>query len=126
MILNAEQLVRVVWDALLEKKGVNPVALDVRGISGITDYFVIASGNSAPHLKALAMEARSRVDEAGHAKGRMEGDPESGWVVLDLGDAVVHLFLPDTRAYYALEDLWNDAPRWEAVSQPDPKDGTRK
>jgi ribosome-associated protein len=115
LIHDAEQLVGVVRGALLEKKGLDPAILDVRGLSSVTDFFVIVSGGSPPHLKALASEVRARAHEAGYVKGRGEGDPASGWVVLDLGDAVVHVFLPATRAYYALEELWNDAPRWDDI-----------
>ena len=111
MITTAEQLLGHVRDALIEKKGVDPVFLDVHGISSVTDFFVIVSGASAPHLKALAEEVRRRVELGGHAKGRMEGELSSGWLVLDLGDVVVHIFLPELRERYALEDLWSDAAR---------------
>jgi ribosome-associated protein len=97
--------------ALLDKKAVDPVILDVRKLSGITDFFIVASGGSPPHLKAMATEVRGRVRSAGRGKGRIEGEPDSGWLVIDIGDAVVHIFLPATRAYYAIEELWSDAPR---------------
>ena len=108
---DARQLEMDVRGALLEKKAMDPVVLDVRGLSGITDFFIIATGGSPPHLKALAAEVHRRRRAAGQAKGRVAGAPDSGWMVIDLGDAVVHLFLPETRAYYGIETLWSDAPR---------------
>ena len=71
---------------------------DVRGSSGLTDFFVVATGAAAPHLKALA-----RVLPKAY---RVSGDPESGWIVADFFDVVVHVFSAEARAYYALEKLW--------------------
>jgi len=111
--LNAdcERLARIVREAILDKKGADPVVLDVRRLSGVTDFYVIASGGSPPHLRALAGEVRVKAKAETAGKGRLDGEPDSGWVVIDLGDVVVHLFLPDTRAYYGIEELWSDAPR---------------
>ncbi len=111
MNVDSEQLGRIVREAILDKKGTDPVVLDVRRLSGVTDFFVVASGGSPPHLRALAGEVRARAKADGPGKGRLEGEPDSGWVVIDLGEVVVHLFLPDTRAYYSIEELWSDAPR---------------
>ena len=89
--------------------------LDMRGIPPLYDYFVLATGGSRRQLHTLAEE----IDAALHAEGEerlgIEGYEASKWVVQDYGDIVVHLFDPDTRAYYGLEDLWADAPRldWE-------------
>ena len=82
--------------------------LDVRGVSGITDYCVIATGTSSPHLKALLSEVQHQVKQLGMPT-RRSGIPESGWVVLDCLDAVIHIFAPEARAYYALEALWQGA-----------------
>ena len=82
--------------------------LDVRGISNITDYYVIASGTSAPHLKALVTEVTHRLKRLG-MPARRSGLPESGWVVVDGLDAVIHIFAPEARAYYAIESLWKEA-----------------
>lgn len=83
--------------------------LDVREISNLTDYCVIATGTSAPHLKALMSEVQHRVKLQGR-EARRSGLPESGWVVVDCFDAVAHLFAPEARAYYAIEKLWKGAP----------------
>ncbi len=81
--------------------------------SGITDYFLIASGFSAPHLKAMfrAVEQELKID--GIPCYRKTGDSEAGWMVLDYVDLVIHIFFHETRDYYAIEKLWADAPRIE-------------
>lgn len=99
--------------ALLDKKGVDPLVLDVRSLSSVADYYVIVTGTSAPHLKAMAEELRHQLLAAGADRKRQGGEPNSGWLVVDYLDVVVHLFLPHTREYYALEDLWSDAKRVE-------------
>ena len=104
-------LAQLARKALLDKKGVNPVLLDVRALSGVTDFYLIITGTSAPHLKAMVEELRHQHQTAGAARKRQAGDPDSGWLVVDCLDVVVHLFLPHIREYYALEDLWSDAPR---------------
>jgi ribosome-associated protein len=93
------------------------VVLDVSAVSSITDYFVICSGSSTPHLKAIAREVRAGMAENQGVKPAMaEGDHESQWVVLDYGILMVHAFHPEKRDLYALEDLWGDAQRidWQA------------
>lgn len=93
------------------------VVLDVSAVSSITDYFVICSGSSTPHLKAIAREVRAGMAETQSVKPAMaEGDHESQWVVLDYGIMMVHAFHPEKRDLYALEDLWGDAQRidWQA------------
>lgn len=93
------------------------IVLDVSAVSSITDYFVICSGSSTPHLKAIAREVRAGMAESQGVKPAMaEGDHESQWVVLDYGILMVHAFHPEKRELYALEDLWGDAQRidWEA------------
>ena len=95
-------------------KGVDIVLLDVTGQSNVTDYYVMVTGNSPPHLKALTDEVEKVLKGQGVRAFRKSGTPESAWIVMDYIDVVVHLFAPDTRAYYALEELWSDAVRLEA------------
>lgn len=97
--------------ALDDKKGVQPVILDVQKLSNVTDFFVIVHGNSAPHLKALAEEVHLQLKKTGIGNPRKSGTPESGWIVMDFVDVVVHVFSAETRDYYALEELWSDAER---------------
>ncbi len=97
--------------ALLAKKGTDPVLLDVRGLSSITDYYLIVTGHNTPHLKALAEELDRELGQAGLRCARRSGQPESGWMVADYLDVVVHIFSAHHRDYYALEQLWSDARR---------------
>jgi len=93
----------------LEKKAENVLILDVRKSSTVTDYLVICSGNSEPHLKAIAEEIARQLREAGLKPRHHDGYPASRWVVLDLADVIVHIFHPELREHYALEQLWGDA-----------------
>ncbi len=94
--------------------------LDLRGISTFTDFFVICSATSEPHLKAIAgeIEARLKEDHAVRAAA-VDGFPASQWIVLDYLQVVVHVFHQEKRAFYSLEDLWGDARRieWEKVAK---------
>ncbi len=78
-------------------------------ISTVADYFVIATGTSNPHLRALSEDLDIRRKEARLKSTRKGGDPQSGWVILDFGDVVVHIMTPSLRDFYALEQLWSDA-----------------
>jgi ribosome-associated protein len=84
----------------------------MRGISTFTDFFLICSGTSEPHLKAIVNELEGRLLKDHGVKARsIDGVPFSHWVVADFGDVIVHAFHEEKRAYYSLEDLWGDAPR---------------
>lgn len=107
--MTIEEQVEVAKTALADKKAVDVKAYDVRGMSGFADAFVIATGTAAPHLKALVAGVQAAMRDAGVASYRVSGDPASGWIVVDYVDIVVHVFLPEARAYYALERLWTDA-----------------
>ncbi len=109
VINNSLELAREAALALGERLGKDICVLDVRGISTLTDYCVVATGTSAPHLKALTTEVQHHMKERGLV-ARRSGLPESGWVVVDCLDAVVHIFTPEARAYYAIESLWKGAP----------------
>jgi ribosome-associated protein len=94
------------------KKAENIVILDVRKISSVTDYFVIASGTSEPHLRAIVEEITSKVrDESGQRPRAVDGTAHGAWVVLDYFDVIVHVMRQDAREHYDLEGLWGDAPR---------------
>ncbi len=94
------------------KKAGDIVILDVRHISMVTDFYVLCSGHSLPQLRAIRKEVADQLWlEHDVRTNRLDGQPESGWVVVDFFDVVVHIFQDDKRAIYALEDLWSDAPR---------------
>jgi ribosome-associated protein len=108
--LSAEHKARQAAQAALEKKAVNVVVLDVQGLSGVTDYFLICNGKSTPHIQTISDAIRDGLKGIGVRPLHAEGRPESGWILLDYGDVLMHVFLEDTRLYYALERLWGDAP----------------
>jgi ribosome-associated protein len=96
------------------KQAEDITVLDLRGLSTIADYFVVCSGTSLPHLKAIYREVFEQLSKEHDVKPRTtEGIPESQWLILDYSDVIVHVMHSDKRLYYALEDLWNDAPRVE-------------
>jgi ribosome-associated protein len=105
-----QRLVRRAVAAARDKKALDLVVLDVRGISGVADYFVLCSGRSTPHVQTITDAIRDALRGDGARLLHGEGVPESGWVLLDYGAVLVHVFLEETRAYYALERLWGDAP----------------
>ena len=99
----------------VENKGRDVLVLDMRGITPLYDFFVLVSGQSRRQVHTLTEEIDAALQEQGDARLGIEGYEASKWVVQDYGDVVVHVVNPDTREYYALEDLWADAPRvdWE-------------
>lgn len=107
--MTLEEQVKLVVQALEDKKAVDVKTYDVRGVSGLSDAFVVATGTAAPHLKGLVAGVQQAMRTAGESSFRLSGDPESGWIVVDYVDVVVHVFSPEARAYYALERLWDGA-----------------
>lgn len=97
-------------DLALDRKAGSPTVLDLRGISGATDWFLIVTGNSDTHVRAIADHILEEMKKAGSAPGHVEGLRAGRWVLLDYIDFVVHVFHPDARAFYQLERLWGDAP----------------
>ena len=89
-----------------DKKGEDIVVLDIRELADFAEFFVICSGTSDRMLQALADDVKDRVWHSLHLRGRVEGQPHDGWVLVDYGDVIIHLFSPDRRNYYRLEDLW--------------------
>jgi ribosome-associated protein len=108
--LAADRKVRLVARAALDRKALDIMILDVQGLSSVTDYFLICSGRSTTQLRSIADGIRDEMKAAEVRVLHAEGTPESGWMLLDYGDVLVHVFLEDTRVYYALERLWGDAP----------------
>ena len=98
----------------LERKAHDVVVLDLRGISTATDYFVIAGGTSDVQVKAIAEHVLDELKKDSVRPEHMEGLRGGRWVLLDYVDFVVHVFHPQARGFYQLENLWGDAPRWEA------------
>ena len=93
-------------DTASDKQASDAVLIDVRGVSGFTDYLVVLSANSERHLRSLADDLAEAVERAGLPLHHREGTAESGWVLLDFGDVVAHVFSEEQRAYYRLEQVW--------------------
>lgn len=111
-VFEGEVFARAAAEMADSKKAENIVILDVRGISMVTDFLIICEGSSLPHLRAIRNEISDRMREEHKVKPyASHGVADSGWMLIDFGDVVVHIFHAEKRAYYALEDLWNDAPR---------------
>jgi ribosome-associated protein len=106
----AERKVRRAARAAADKKAIDVVVLDVRGVSSVADYFLICSGRSTTQVDTIVDAIRAELKADGQRPLHAEGEARSGWMLLDYGDVLVHVFLADTREYYALERLWGDAP----------------
>ena len=107
---NAETAVRVAARAALEKNALDVAVLDLQGLSGIADYFLVCSARSTTQADTITDAVRVALRAEGVRPRHSEGSAESGWLLLDYGDIVVHVFLEATRAFYALDRLWGDAP----------------
>lgn len=109
MTIQPRELLDIVVAAAEDKKAMDLVVLDLQGISLVADYFVICHGNSDTQVQAITNEVRKKVHEAGVSVRGMEGLDASRWVLLDLGDVVIHIFHREEREYYNIEKLWSDA-----------------
>jgi ribosome-associated protein len=99
----------VIVDAISERLGSEIVVLDMQEVSLLADYMVLCNAESTPQFRALLDEIGEQARAAGARPLHIEGQPSSGWVLLDFGSVVVHIFTPDLRDYYDLEDLWSSA-----------------
>jgi ribosome-associated protein len=99
----------VIVDAITERLGSNIIMLDMQGVSLLADYFILCDAQSVPQFKAIVEEVAKQAKAAGGRCLHVEGEPTSGWVLLDYGSVVVHVFDPELRAYYNLEELWKAA-----------------
>ena len=110
--MDSRKLARLCREFADNKKAENIVILDVRKLSSVTDYFVLASGTSEPHLRAIVDEITGKLREEHGVRPRaVDGTTRAAWVVLDFFDVIVHIMRQDTREHYDLEGLWGDAPR---------------
>lgn len=99
-------MARALVHALEEKKAENIVLLDLRGIAVFTDYFVLCSGTSDRMLRSLLKAGKEALQVEFDLKGKIEGNPSNGWIAVDFGNLVLHIFSPDQRSFYNLEELW--------------------
>ena len=104
-----EAMKLAVVDAIEDIKGFDISVMDVRQLTSMTNYMIVASANSSRQAKAIADNVREKLKEKGFAIRGTEGEKEGEWVLVDLDDIVVHIMVPATRAYYNLEQLWGEA-----------------
>jgi len=109
MAVSPMELMNAAYQAADDKKAMNIVVLDLKEISLIADYFIICHGNSDTQVQAIATEVRKRAQELGANIRGIEGMDSARWVLMDLGDVIVHVFHRDEREYYNIERLWSDA-----------------
>jgi ribosome-associated protein len=112
MTLDAARLAELVAAYAADVKAINPVELDLRGVLGYTDYFVICTGNTDRQTKAIHDRiSEGMKKEHGILPRRVEGLAEARWILMDYLDVIVHVFTPDAREFYRLEQLWGEAPK---------------
>ena len=109
-MLTSKEILDITVKAIDSKKGRDVKALFIRDISTVADYFVICTANSATQIKAISDEIERLLELEGERPLRIEGKRDGGWVLVDYGVVVIHIFLSDMRQFYSLERLWGDAP----------------
>lgn len=114
--MNSDKLSDLIVDALEDIKAIDIVKLDVRKMTTVTDWMVVASGTSNRHVTALVENVAEKAKAAGHRPAGIEGESGGEWVLLDLGDALVHVMLPKIREFYNLEKLWSITPSGDAAA----------
>ncbi|MSQ14464.1 MAG: ribosome silencing factor [Dehalococcoidia bacterium] len=101
-------IARMAAEQAAEKQAEDIVMLDIRKVCSFADYFVICNGTNQRQLQAILDDVGDVLQQAGAPKLKQEGTPESGWVLVDFGEVILHVFSPASREYYALDRLWRD------------------
>ena len=112
-----QKLLGMVRECIDERKGRDTVVLDLTELTPISDYFVICSGTSSMHARAISEHIEVTCKKAGFRRLGIEGEQNARWILIDYGDIVVHIFLDETRWFYNLERLWGDARRVESENE---------
>jgi ribosome-associated protein len=108
---DALEKARLCLSIIEERKAEDPILFNVGNLTSVTDYFVIASGNSSRQVQAIANHTRRRMKEKGFRVYGIEGEKEGHWVLMDYGEVIIHIFYKPFRELYDLEGLWFEAPR---------------
>lgn len=104
----SQKMAKIAFDALEEKKAEDIRIIEISNVSIIADYFVIAHGNSSSQVDAMVDEVEDKLAEQGFIAKRIEGIRSSGWILMDYGDVVIHIFSKEDRLFYDLERIWRD------------------
>ena len=110
-MLSSLEMTRIAARALDARSARNVTVMKTRDVTVLADYFIVCTANNATHIKTLSDEVQRKLEEQGEPVLRVEGYRSGGWVLLDYGCLIVHLFTEENRQFYALERLWGDAPQ---------------
>jgi len=108
--LEANELAHAIVDIMSSKKAANILMLDVHDVTYLADYYILCDGSSNRQIDAITEGLLEDLKKAGSQRAVIEGSSESGWVLVDFGSVIAHVFSPEKRAYYQLEELWKEAP----------------
>ena len=115
-----EEKFSLLYNSALDKKAIDPVAFDVRGLSSVADVFMMLTGASNRQIKAIVDAIEDTLREMGEKDYHIEGYDKAWWVLIDAGDIVIHVFAEEARAYYGVESLWADAKKLTSSGHPAP------
>jgi len=118
--LDTEERLAIIVKAADAIKATDLIALDLRGLTIIADFFVICTGKSSIQIRGIADRMEEKMREAGYRKLRMEGYQEATWILIDFGDVVAHIMAEEQRAFFRLEEFWSEAPHVELNLVPEP------
>ena len=106
--MNAKEMVKLAYEALSDKKGSDIKIIDIRDVTVIADYFIIADGSNPNQVQAMADNVDEMLGRAGHQPKQVEGYQSANWILMDYGDIVIHIFDEENRLFYDLERIWRD------------------
>ena len=113
-----EKLLKLCEEIAYDRKAENIIRLDLSEVSAVSDYFILCTATSEPHIRAVSERIQRGVLEKLKVKPvHVDGSPESGWIIVDFGNVMVHVMTASSRDLYQLEELWNDAPKTDAVKR---------
>jgi ribosome-associated protein len=118
--LDTEERLEIIVKAADAVKATDLIALDLRGLTIIADFFVICTGKSSIQIRGIADRMEEKMRESGYRKLRMEGYQEATWILIDFGDVVAHIMAEEQRAFFRLEEFWSEAPHVELNLVPEP------
>ena len=116
--VTTDRLLKLCEEIAYDRKAENIVRIDLKEVAAVSDYFILCTATSEPHIRAIAERIQRGVLEKLKMKPlHVDGSPESRWIIVDYGMVMVHIMTEDSRSLYQLEDLWSDAPKTDAVKR---------